>query len=79
LRTPRSGRSSSLSTGTTPTRLRRIAVSLGVAELVNGAGVVDRCVDYLHGLAFEAIGNLLERERLRTSPQETELYNQVCD
>ena len=27
---------------------------------MNGAVVVDRRVDHLHGLAFEAIGNLLE-------------------
>jgi hypothetical protein len=33
---------------------------LGIAELVKGAVVVDRRVDYLHGLAFEAIGDLLE-------------------
>jgi len=33
---------------------------LGVTELVKRAVVVDRCVDYLHGLAFEAIGDLLE-------------------
>ena len=33
---------------------------LGVAELVNGAVVVDRRVDYLHGLALEAVGDLLE-------------------
>jgi hypothetical protein len=46
---PPSGRSSSLSTATTPTRLRRIAV------------IVDRRVDYFHGLAFEAIGDLLKR------------------
>ena len=37
---------------------------LGVAELVYGAMVVDRRVDYLHGLAFEAIGYLLERPGL---------------
>jgi hypothetical protein len=34
---------------------------LGVAEFVNGAVIVDRRVDYLHGLAFEAIGDLLKR------------------
>ena len=34
---------------------------LGIAELVNGAVVPNRRVDYLHGLAFEAIGDLLER------------------
>ena len=33
---------------------------LGVAELVNGAMIINRRVDYLHGLAFEAIGDLLE-------------------
>jgi hypothetical protein len=33
---------------------------LGVAEFVNGAVIVDRRVDYLHGLAFEPIGDLLE-------------------
>jgi hypothetical protein len=33
---------------------------LCVAEFVNGAVIVDRRVDYLHGLAFEAIGDLLE-------------------
>jgi hypothetical protein len=37
---------------------------LGIAELVNGAVVVDRRVDYLHGLAFEAVGDLLERPSL---------------
>ena len=37
---------------------------LGVAEFVNGAVVVDRRVDYLHGLAFEAIGDLLKRPSL---------------
>ena len=37
---------------------------LGVAELVNGAVVVDRRVDYLHGLAFKAVGDLLERPSL---------------
>ena len=37
---------------------------LSVAELPNGAAVVDRRVDYLHGLAFEAIGDLLERPSL---------------
>ena len=37
---------------------------LGVAEFVNGAVIVDRRVDYLHGLAFEAIGDLLERPTL---------------
>ena len=37
---------------------------LGVAELVKGAVVVDRRVDYLHGLAFEAVGDLLERPAL---------------
>ena len=34
---------------------------LGVTELVKGAVVVDRRVDYLHGLSFEAVGDLLER------------------
>jgi hypothetical protein len=33
---------------------------LGVAELVKGAVVADRRVDYLHGLAFETIGDLSE-------------------
>ena len=33
---------------------------LCVTELVKGAVVVDRRVDYLHGLAFEAVGDLLE-------------------
>ena len=37
---------------------------LGVAEFVNGAVIVDRRVDHLHGLAFEAIGDLLERPTL---------------
>jgi hypothetical protein len=37
---------------------------LGVTELLKGAVVVDRCVDYLHGLAFEAVGDLLERPTL---------------
>jgi hypothetical protein len=37
---------------------------LGVAELVNGAMIINRRVDYLHGLAFEAIGDLLERPGL---------------
>ena len=37
---------------------------LGVTELVKGAVVVDRCVDYLHRLAFKAIGDLLERPTL---------------
>jgi hypothetical protein len=31
---------------------------------VNGAVIVDRRVDHLHGLAFEAIGDLLERPAL---------------
>ena len=31
---------------------------------MKGAVVVDRCVDYLHGLAFEAVGDLLERPSL---------------
>ena len=31
---------------------------------MNGAVVVGRRVDYLHGLAFEAIGDLLERPTL---------------
>jgi len=31
---------------------------------VKGAVVIDRRVDYLHRLAFEAIGNLLERPGL---------------
>jgi hypothetical protein len=57
----RSGRSSSLSTATTPTRLRRIAVS---SAWLNGAVVVDRRVDYLHGLAFEAVDDLLKRPTL---------------
>ena len=34
---------------------------LGITKLVKGAVVVDRRVDYLHGLAFEAVGDLLER------------------
>ena len=38
---------------------------LGVAVFVNGAMVVDRRVDYLHGLAFEAVGDLLERPSSR--------------
>ena len=42
---PTSGRSSSLSTGTTPTRLAQDRTQLGVAELVNGAVVVDRVMD----------------------------------
>jgi hypothetical protein len=33
---------------------------LGVAELVKGAVVVDRRVDYLHGLPLETVGDLLE-------------------
>jgi hypothetical protein len=37
---------------------------LGVAEFVNSAVIVDRRVDYLHGFAFEAIGDLLERPTL---------------
>jgi len=37
---------------------------LGVAEFVYGAMVVDCRVDYLHWLAFEAIGDLLERPAL---------------
>ena len=37
---------------------------LGIAELVKGAVVVDRRVDYLHGLSFEAVGDLLECPRL---------------
>ena len=37
---------------------------LGIAELVKGAVVVDRRVDYLHGLSLKAIGDLLERPRL---------------
>jgi hypothetical protein len=40
---------------------------LGVAELVSGAVIVDRRVDYLHGLAFEAIGDLLERDNVHQS------------
>jgi hypothetical protein len=32
--------------------------------LVKGAVVVDRRVDYLHGLSFEAVGDLLERPGL---------------
>src|SRR5215831_6319261 len=37
---------------------------LGVTELVKGAVVVDRRVDDLHRLAFEAVGDLLERPGL---------------
>jgi hypothetical protein len=43
--------------GNTPAQDR---TQLGIAELVNGAVVPNRRVDYLHGLAFEAIGDLLE-------------------
>src|SRR5215471_5418290 len=37
---------------------------LGVTELVNSAVAVDPRVDHVHGLAFEAVGDLLERPAL---------------
>ena len=53
---------------------------LGVTELVKGAVVVDRCVDYLHGLAFEAVGDLLERPALLVLDRALdELLGQLVD
>jgi hypothetical protein len=42
------------------TRLRRIAVGSAYAKLVNGAASINLASNYLHRLAFEPIGNLLE-------------------
>jgi hypothetical protein len=53
---------------------------LGVAELLNGAVVIDRRVDYLNGLAFEAIGDLLKRPALPVLDRALdELFGQLVD
>ena len=47
---------------------------------MNGAVVVDRRVDYLHGLAFEAIGDLLESPGLLVLDRALdELLGQLVD
>jgi hypothetical protein len=73
--TPRYGVSVQCRTRTLPITLYRHDANtpaqdrsqLGVAEFVNYAVIVDRCVDHLHWLAFKAIGGLLERPSLPQS------------
>jgi hypothetical protein len=53
---------------------------LGVAEFVNGAVIVDRRVDDLHGLALQAVGDLLERPALLVHERTfDELLGQLVD